>query len=168
MHENFILDEADLRLLRALDSGRELSNVAIAEAVGLSASQVSRRRSRLEELGVIKRYVAEIDPERLGLSVKAFVHLTLTKHGADNAQRLKALVARTPSILEAHAVTGENDYLLKVVVKNLKEFAVFISETLLAQEFVARVRSEIVLETLKSEPAIALLRWSSPFTSKTL
>lgn len=145
------LDQFDRRLLAALQTDAARSNAELGEIVGLSASQISRRRERLENTGVIRRYRAEIDPSAIGGAVTVFVHVTLASHSAGNARKLRDLINTTPEILEAHAMTGETDYQFRVAVAGLSELAAFVNERLLSHPAIARVRSEIVLETLKDE-----------------
>lgn len=147
------LDAFDLRLLDALQQDASLTNGALAERIGLSASQVSRRRQRLEEEGTIRGYRAMIEPAAVGLGVTVFIHVALNTHSRDNARRFRDLVRLMPAVLEAHALTGEADYLLKVAVGDLKELSLLVNEVLLPHESVARLRSEIALETLK-EPGL--------------
>jgi DNA-binding Lrp family transcriptional regulator len=158
MHRSAMLDALDLRLLAALQEDGAATNAALAETLGLSASQMSRRRHRLEQEGVITRYRAVIAPAAIGLSVTAFIHVSLSAHSRDNARRFRDLVRLTPGVLEAHALTGAADYLLKVVAADLRELSSLINEALLPHDSVARVRSEIVLETLKAEAALPLPR----------
>ncbi|SEG76450.1 transcriptional regulator, AsnC family [Bosea lathyri] len=153
MHGMTNLDAFDWRLLDALQQDASLTNGALADKVGLSASQVSRRRQRLEQDGAIRGYRAVIEPSAVGLGVIVFIHVALDTHSRDNARRFRDLVRLTPAILEAHALTGEADYLLKVAVGDLKELSRLVNEILMPHESVARVRSEIALETLK-EPGL--------------
>jgi DNA-binding Lrp family transcriptional regulator len=146
---NMDMDAFDHKILDALQRDASRTNADIGAKIGLSASQVSRRRARLEQEGIIRRYRAEIDGARLGFTLTVFIHVTLATHSRDNARRLRDLVALTPAIQEAHALTGEADYLLKVAVAGLKELSDLVNEVLLPHEAVERVRSEIVLETLK-------------------
>ncbi len=108
-----VLDTTDLRILDALQEKGDLTNHELAERVHLSASQISRRRARLEADGVIRRYRAELDAERLGLSTIVFIHVTLARHNPANAKRFRDLSRMTPEVQEAYALTGEADYLLK-------------------------------------------------------
>lgn len=147
--EHVDLDLFDLRLLRALQQDAAATNQSLADQVGLSASQISRRRQRLEEDGLIRRYRAELDAPRLGFGLTAFIHVALSTHSRDNARRFRDLVRLTPAVLEAHALTGEADYVLKCVARGLAELSSLINDILLPHESVERVRSEIVLETLK-------------------
>jgi DNA-binding Lrp family transcriptional regulator len=151
-----LLEAADLRLLVLLQADGALTNQQLADAAGLSASQVSRRRQALEEANVIAGYSALLDRERLGFGVTVFVHVALDSHSPDNSRRFADLVRRTAEIQEAHALTGEADYLLKVVVHDLKDLARLVNAVLLPHESVDRVRSEIVLETLKETAALPL------------
>lgn len=153
MQKSLTLDGFDWRLLEALQQDASLTNGVLAERIGLSASQISRRRLRLEQDGTIRGYRALIDPAAVGLGVTVFIHVALDTHSRDNARRFRDLVRLTPAVLEAHALTGEADYMLKVAVGDLKDLSRLVNEVLLPHESVARVRSEIALETLK-EPGL--------------
>jgi DNA-binding Lrp family transcriptional regulator len=150
------LDGFDCRLLAALQADGRLSNSALAERVGLSASQCARRRARLELDGLIVGYRAAVDPARLGLPVVAFVHVTLVRHAPDTARAFRDLVARTPAILQAYAVTGDADYLLRVAVSDLMALGTLLNESLLRHPSVKRVRSLLSLEELKDGGALPI------------
>ena len=150
------LDGFDLKILAALQQDGRLGNQELAERVALSASQCSRRRIRLEEAGIIRGYRAELAAERLGLTVLVFVQVTLATHSRDNARRFAELVRGLECVLEAHALTGDSDYLLKIVVPDLKALSAVVNEALLPHESVARVRSSIVLDTLKAEARLPM------------
>jgi DNA-binding Lrp family transcriptional regulator len=156
MHQSLTLDGFDWKLVAALQDDASLTNAALAERIGLSASQVSRRRQRLEQEGVIRGYRALLASEAVGLGMTVFVHVALGTHTRGNAQRFRDLVRMTPAVIEAHALTGEADYLIKLAVADLKELSVLVNEVLLPHESVARVRSEIVLETLKETSGLPL------------
>ncbi|MEJ0046787.1 MAG: Lrp/AsnC family transcriptional regulator [Rhodospirillales bacterium] len=143
------IDAFDMRLLRALQGEARLTNQQLADQVGLSASQCSRRRAALEESGVIRRYRAELDAGRLGFSLVVFVQVTLNTHSRDNARHFRELVAGVGAIQECFALTGDADYLLKVVLSGLPDLAALVNDVLVAHESVAHVRSSIVFETLK-------------------
>jgi len=151
-----LFDRYDLRLLDALQRDSALTRAELAETVGLSESQAARRRHALEKTGLIRRYRAELDAKVLGFSVTAFVHVKLHDHSKGNAKRFADLVRKTLSILEAHAVTGDFDYLLKARVADLEGLQRLISEVLLAHPTVDRVRSEIVLEILRDDQLLVL------------
>jgi DNA-binding Lrp family transcriptional regulator len=149
MQEIVALDAQDLAILSALQANGALTNAELAEKARLSASQSSRRRQRLEEAGVIKGYRAEIEAARVGLTVTVYIQVSLATHSGQNAKRFRDLVARTPEILEAHALTGDADYLMKVMVEDLASLGRLVNQVLLPHESVERVRSNVVLETLK-------------------
>lgn len=150
------MDSFDRKLLAALQENARLSNQDLAGIAGLSPSQCSRRRARLEEDGLISGYRAVLDPQACGIELAAFIDVSLNTHNRDNAGRFARLVNRLPAIREAHALTGEMDYRLKVAVASLSELATLINEELLADQSVQTVKSSIVLNTLKNQPGIAI------------
>ncbi|WP_207456087.1 AsnC family transcriptional regulator [Azospirillum sp. SYSU D00513] len=150
------LDEFDVRILHALQRDGRLGNQQLAEEVHLSPSQCSRRRTALEEAGVIRRYRAELDPERLGMTVTALVQVTLATHSPDTSTEFRALVGRIAAIQKAWSVTGDTDYVLQVIVADLRGLSTLISDVLLPHRSVAHVKSSIVLDTLKSDADIPL------------
>ena len=148
------LDAHDRRILSALQGDGRLTNHELAERVGLSASQCSRRRRRLERGGVIRGYHAHLDRERAGFGLVSLISVTLAAHDADNARRFAELIEALPNVLEAHSLTGESDYLVKVVTPDLRALSSFVAETLLPHAAVQNVRTAIVLDTLKESRAL--------------
>src|SRR5689334_25307724 len=114
------VDDFDLKILAALQDDGRLTNQQLADLVGLSASQCSRRRMRLEEEKVISGYHADLSGEALGFNLIAFIHITLATHSPDNAKKFRALIGRVDEIQEAYSLTGDADYVLKAVLRNLK------------------------------------------------
>ncbi len=156
MQDSLTLDAADLKLLSALQDNGALTNQELADAVRLSPSQCSRRRQRLEQAGVIRRYRADLDPGKLGFGITVFIFVALATHSRNNAARFRDLVARLPAIQETHALTGDSDYLLKVAVKDLPALSALVNDVLLPHESVERVKSSIVLETLKDDARLPI------------
>ncbi|MBO6816018.1 MAG: Lrp/AsnC family transcriptional regulator [Rhizobiaceae bacterium] len=144
------LDAFDRKILKALQENGRLTNNELGERIGLSPSVCSRRRSSLENLGVIRRYTAELDPAKLGIGIKSIISVSLSNHDERNAERFKTLLSGLPNVQEAYALTGEMDYSIKVVCKDLDALSQFINSTLLPHEAVANVKTTIVLDTLKS------------------
>jgi|TARA_B100002049_G_scaffold76130_1_gene55933 DNA-binding Lrp family transcriptional regulator len=144
------LDAFDRKILKALQENGRLTNNELGERIGLSPSVCSRRRSSLENLGVIRRYTAELDPAKLGIGIKSIISVSLSNHDERNAERFKILLSGLPNVQEAYALTGEMDYSIKVVCKDLDALSQFINSTLLPHEAVANVKTTIVLDTLKS------------------
>ena len=150
------MDAADVRLLKALQQDGRLSTNDLANRVGLSASQCSRRRAALEESGVIARYHAVLSAEALGLDVLVFVHVTLATHSPDNARHFLELVRNRDEVLEAYSLTGEADYLVKIAVPTLKDLSHLLAEVFLPHPSVAHLRSSIVLDRLKQTGSLPL------------
>jgi len=147
MHKK--LDKFDLAILRALEQDSSLTNARLAETVGLSTSQCSRRRVALETSAVIAGYHARLDPDAMGRSLRAIVRMNLTSHSEDQAGKFTLLVEQSEEIKEAFAVSGDADYVLLIQCADLATFANFIHETLLPFPNVGQVKSEIVLRGLK-------------------
>ena len=150
------MDDFDLKLLQALQEDGRLTNNDLADRVGLSASQCSRRRAALENAGVIEGYQAALSTEALGLAVLAFVHVTLAAHSPDNAKRFQQLIDRTEEVQEAYSLTGEADYLVKIAVPDLKALSRILSDVFLAHGSVAHVHSAIALDRLKKTARLPL------------
>ena len=150
------LDTFDLKILRALQDDGRLTNQELAEIAGLSASQCSRRRMRLEEEKVISGYRAELASEALGFGVIAFIRITLATHSPDNAKKFRALVNRIDDIQEAYSLTGDSDYVLKAVLRDLKSLSDIVNDVLMPHPSVAHVRSSIVLDRIKESGKLPL------------
>ena len=149
------VDAFDLKILAALQDDGRLTNQQLADVVGLSASQCSRRRMRLEET-VITGYHADLSAEALGFGVIAFIQVTLAAHSPDNARKVRALVARVDEIQEAYSLTGDADYVLKAVLRDLKGLSELVNHVLMPHPSVAHVRSSIVLDRLKETTRLPL------------
>ncbi|MFN3524765.1 MAG: Lrp/AsnC family transcriptional regulator [Paracoccus sp. (in: a-proteobacteria)] len=143
------MDRFDSAILTALQRDGSLTNAALAEVVGLSASQISRRRAALEEAGVIEGYAARLSPARLGYGFRAIIRVNLRGHGQGREEDFARFVASQPMIRSAFSVSGDADYILDIRARDLEGFADFVHRYLLPHPQVAQVRSEIVLKTLK-------------------
>jgi DNA-binding Lrp family transcriptional regulator len=150
------MDEFDIKLLRALQRDGRLTNNDLAERVGLSASQCSRRRMALEEAGVIEGYQAVLSAEALGLGVLAFIRVTLAAHSPDNAKRFQRLIEGIEDVQEAYSLTGEAAYLVKMAVPDLKALSRILNDVFLPHGSVAHLHSSIVLDRLKKTAPLPL------------
>ena len=150
------MDVFDIKLLAALQADGRLTNNDLAEVVGLSASQCSRRRAALEESGVIASYHAHLSAEAIGLAVTAFVEIKLATHSPDNSKRFQKLIAGLDAVQEACSLTGDADYLIKLVVPDLKALSRILSDVFLPHASVQHVRSSIVLDRLKQTSQLPL------------
>ncbi|HSV36493.1 MAG TPA: Lrp/AsnC family transcriptional regulator [Ramlibacter sp.] len=158
MDEIAQLDKLDKAILRRLQAnGRETYDV-IGEQVGLSSSAVLRRVKRLEEAGVIDRYVALVKPEAVGLGLTAYINVRLEKHTESHKRNpmdlFRASVQTWPEVVECAALTGEMDYLLRVVVQDMAHYSRFIMDTLLKHPSVEDCKTSFVLDRVKATTAI--------------
>ena len=151
------LDRTDLTLLAELQRAGRQTNAELAERVHLSASACLRRVQRLEREGVIVGYRAEVDPERLGLGLQAFVRVQLKSHDAGRIDTFARQVNAWPEVVACHALTGDMDYLLHVVVQDLEHFSRFLLDNLLNASGVADVNSSFVLRAVKTDGGLPLL-----------
>ena len=143
------LDTFDHKILHALQRDGALTNAQLSELVNLSTSQCSRRRVRLEKDGVISGYHAQLNPEAMGMGLRAVVRVNLNSHSAANESDFASILANHDEIIEAFSVSGDADYILILQCENLARFADFIHSTLLPQPIIGQVRSEIVLRDIK-------------------
>ena len=150
------IDRFDLALLQALQQDSHLTNAELGNRISLSPSQVSRRIQRLEAEGVIGGYAAWLRPQALGLGLQAFVRVQLEKHGQHTMEPFAQAVQDWDEVVACHALTGDMDYLLHVVVPDLDRFSAFLLDKLLNSAGVADVNSSFVLRTVKQTGAMPL------------
>lgn len=150
------LDRTDIRLLALLQQQGRASNADIAAQVRLSPSACLRRIQRLEAGGVIEGYGARVVPQAVGLGLQAFVRVQLEKHGQAGIAHFAAAVQDWDEVVACHALTGDMDYLLHVMVRDLEHFSAFLLDRLLDAAGVADVNSSFVLRTVKQPGALPL------------
>jgi Lrp/AsnC family leucine-responsive transcriptional regulator len=154
------LDNIDRRILRALQADGRVTYDTLAADAGLSASAVLRRVKRLEEAGVIAGYVALVPAERIGLGLTAYINVRLEKHSEVHKRNpmdlFGAAVQAWPEIVEAAALTGEMDYLLRGVFQDMAHYARFIMDTLLKHPSVQDCKTSFVLDRVKNTTALPL------------
>ena len=152
------LDAIDRRILRALQSDGRIVYDALAAQIGLSPSATLRRVRRLEESGVIAGYVALVRPERVGLGLTAYLNVRLEKnsetHKRNPMDLFRAAVQAWPEVVECAALTGEMDYLLRVMVQDMAHYSRFIMDTLLKHPSVLECKTSFVLDHVKNTTAI--------------
>ena len=155
-HASQVLDEADQRLLRALQRDASISQAELAEQAGVSASLVSRRISRLKDAGVLRAVVGLIDAERVGLTCSAIIRVRLKDHAAASVKAFRDLVTRMNEVTLCVMLTGEADYLLKIVARDLPHFQEIVQSKLLRCSAIQHMESSTVLEHLKDTTALPL------------
>lgn len=148
------LSEADRRILHVLQAEGRIPNVELAERVGMAPSPCLRRVKALEEDGIITGYRAQISRRAVGFGVMAFVQINLGQHTDDSTERFREAIGRLEEVTECHAVTGDHDYLVRVVARDLEDLGDTVLRRLLRLPGVKDVRSSIVLQVVKDAPPV--------------
>jgi Lrp/AsnC family leucine-responsive transcriptional regulator len=154
--DNCALDTFDLGLLVALQQDAYATHQAMGERIHLSASQVSRRIQRLQEAGLIARFVALLHPAAVGLGVRAVSYVTLTRHGGDEGRVFEQDIMAIPEVLDCYAVAGESDYVLQIVAPDLQALSETVLRRLTRIPGVGSIRSNVVLNTIKASTVLPL------------
>lgn len=150
------LDPTDRRILTLMQDDATLSTAEIAARVGLSLSPCWRRIKRLREAGAIAGQVAIVDPKAVGLTVTVFASVTLTAHSKENVEAFDAFIRAAPEVTECNAVTGDRDYMLKIVVADIEAYERFVSQNLLPLGFIGAINSRFALRRVKYSTALPL------------
>ena len=143
------IDAIDRKILAILQQDAHTTMEKLAEAVGLSPSPCARRVRNLEASGVIKRYVAVVDQDKAGLPVSVFASIKLERQREDELDRFAKAISRWPEIVECYLMTGQRDYLLRIVVKDLPAYEAFLKRTLTRLDGVASIESSFALSQVK-------------------
>lgn len=160
METEIQLDAIDRRILRALQADGRITYDVLAVQVSLSPSATLRRVKRLEESGAIAGYVALVPPERVGLGLTAYLNVRLEKHSEVHKRNpmdlFRAAVQTWPEVVECVALTGEMDYLMRVVVQDMAHYSRFVMETLLKHPSVEDCKTSFVMDRVKNTTAVPL------------
>jgi DNA-binding Lrp family transcriptional regulator len=154
MNNNFNLTQLDRKVLAQLQENCRLSNQEIADRVGSSASSVWRRIRTMQEAGVIDGFYVSVTAEALGYAEVIMVHVSLSKHSDQGIDAFTKLIEQAPEVLECYAVTGDHDFLLKVVAKDMRAFYRFLEETLMNKDYIDRTSSTVVMNKIKESRSI--------------
>ncbi len=152
----FKLDPVDLRLLGQLQGDARITNVALAESANLSPAPCLRRVRDLESAGVIRGYVTLLDPEAVGLNVSVFIQVSLEKQVGSALRTFEETIGGYPEVMECYLMTGDSDYLLRVVASDLKALQSFIVDRLACIPNVANIRSSMALKEVKYKTALPI------------
>ncbi|HJQ55514.1 MAG TPA: Lrp/AsnC family transcriptional regulator [Vineibacter sp.] len=150
------VDAIDCRIITALQQDGRLSNIDLAERVGLSPSPCLRRVKRLEREGYIEAYRAMLRRDRIGLGFTVFIGVKIDGHADERAEVLQDAVVAMPEVIACHMVSGESDYLLEVIVPDLEHYQRFLLGKLLNLPIIKEVRSNIAIQTLKAAAPLPL------------
>lgn len=144
------LDKVDIAISERLQRDGRLSNVKLAEQLSLSEASCWRKQKRLEECGVIEGYQAILDRRKLGLGVMAFVQISCSDHSEEATEKFEKIIASAPQVLSCHNTTGEADFLLQVVARDLDSYSRFVEKVLRKLPGVLSIRSNLSLREMKT------------------
>ncbi len=149
-------DPTDLRILRELQENARLTNVELAQRVNLSPSPCLARVRALEGDGVISRYVTLLDPAKLGINLSVFIQIRLERQVEQALEQFEAAMSRHPEVMECYLMTGDSDYLVRVVVEDVRALERFIVNELSKIPGLANIRSSIAIKQVKYKTALPL------------
>jgi len=144
------LDEIDCKILVALQRDGRLTNQDLADRVGLSPSPCLRRVKQLEAAGILKQYVALVDPNAIGLDITAFIRVALERQDAAQLDQFERMIARWPEVLECYLMTGDTDYQLRVVARSLADYEAFLRDKLTKLPGIAKIQSSFAFRPVVS------------------
>lgn len=150
------LDEIDLKILQRLQDDGRITNVELANSVGLTAPPCLRRMRALEEEGVINSYHAAIDPAKMGYTITVFAMVSLKSQAEADLQAFEEHVQKLPEVRECYMLNGEIDFILKVVAKDLQQFQSFLTSKLTAAPNVASVKTSLTIRSAKHLPGVPI------------
>lgn len=151
-----VMDELDCTILEILQTDGRISHAELARQINLSQPAVYNRIKRLEKRGYIQGYVALLDHERLGYDLMCFVQVSIQAHAHENVQQFYQAIENLPEVLECYHITGDHDYLLKVLIRNRKDMERFVIDRLTTLPGVDRIKTSLVLREVKETTAISV------------
>jgi DNA-binding Lrp family transcriptional regulator len=151
-----VIDEIDFAILRALQKDGHLTNVELARTINLSPPATHARVRRLEQHGHIRGYAAIVDREKAGFDLLCFVQVSMQLHQQEQVEQFRAAIRQMPEVLECHHITGEYDYLLKVVARDRKDLEQLVVGKLTPIPGVARIHTSLAFTEVKSTTALPL------------
>jgi len=154
--EHHKLDSIDMRILSELQSNGRITNVELSRRAKITAPPCLRRMRALEKAGYVRGYHADLDGKMLGFEVSGFVFVGLSSQAEVDLKQFEEQVRAWPTVRECHMLSGEVDFLLKVVAKDLSSFQTFITDTLTAAKNVASVKSSLVIHATKNDPGVPI------------
>ncbi|QTD93218.1 Lrp/AsnC family transcriptional regulator [Burkholderia anthina] len=150
------LDRIDIGILNQLQQNARITNAELARAVNLSATPCFNRVRALEKLGLFRQQVTLLDPEPLGLRINVFIQVSLEKQVEDALQRFEEAISRRPEVMECYLMSGDADYLLRVVMPDMRTLERFIIERLTTIPGVSNIRSSFALKQVRYKTALPL------------
>jgi Lrp/AsnC family leucine-responsive transcriptional regulator len=151
-----VLDETDKALLRLLQKDSKQTNKALSNALGLSVTAIYERIKKLENNGIISRYVALVEKKKVDKAFVAFCHVKLVQHSQDYVMKFEREVRKLNEVLECYHISGDYDYLLKVLVEDMEDFREFMVKKLTSINHIGSTHSMFVINEVKHTTAISV------------
>ena len=151
-----IINKIDKKILETLQEDGRMKNSDLAKIINISPPPTAERVKKLENNGYIKKYVALVDPTKVGITCFTYVEVTLVRHGKDGVKRFMDSIVKLDEVMECHHITGGADFLLKIATKDIPTYEQFIIQTLTALPDVQHLKTLVVLSTLKQETKIPI------------
>lgn len=150
------LDQIDRKILELLQANSNITNAQLAQEIGLSPAPTLERVKKLEQAGIIRSYHALVDPAIVGLGVSTFVTVSLKGHNKENIEKFISAIKKIEEVVECHHVTGQADFILKVVAPDIPAYQTLMLEKVTNIEVVDNLQSTIILSTFKDSKAIPI------------
>lgn len=154
--EIIIMDKIDIKILKTLQNEGRITNQNLADKVGVSSAACWRRTKAMEKSGIIKKYMAIVDAKAVGRGLCVFVNISLTRHSKENAEKFAKATQLRPEVQECYAVTGDADFMLRVMVPDIESYDKFLEGFLFTLEGISQVRSNFALREIKFDTSIPL------------
>lgn len=153
---NHHLDKTDLKILRILQENAKITNLQLSSEIGLSPAPTLERVKKLEAAKLIRNYYTQLDHEALGIGIRAIIQITLTRQVENAISNFKNEISRIPEIMECYQVTGNADYVLIVMLKDMRDFEMMISQKLSRMEEIGQMQTMVVLSKPKDSKILPL------------
>ena len=151
MNVNNKLDDIDKKILNILQENGRITNAELASRVGMSPPPMLERVKKLEKKGIIKKYVTLLDPESIGKGTMALVSVSLDRHLIKSIDQFTRAIEKLPEVMECYHITGEEDYILKVAIKDIRKYEDFVLKKLTKIQAINKIKTSFVLSTVKYE-----------------
>jgi len=149
-----IMDQTDRKILQALQQDGRMTNQQLSEVVGVSSAACWRRTKAMEDAGIIRKYMAVLDAKSVGQDLCVFTHISLTRHSRENAEKFSAAARDRAEIQECYAVTGDADFMLRVMVPDIEAYDKFLEGFLFNIDGISQVRSNFALREIKYDTSL--------------
>ncbi len=153
---SYNLDKIDLKILKILQENAKITNLQLSAEIGLSPAPTLERVKKLENAKLIKGYYTEVNEEALGVGIKAIIQITLTRQIENAIANFKKEINKIPEIMECYQVTGSADYILVVMLKDIRDFEALISQKLSKMEEIGQMQTMMILSKVKDSKVLPL------------